>query len=143
MGEQLEAVMPPPVPAGAGTAGAYRPSGELLRARLAGLAATLEREAFLVVLLAIYVVGLTWNIPSQIASDTWMTFAYGREVVQHGLPSHDALTVWAHGRTWTDQQWLGQLILYGAYVVGGIRAALALHVLALAGSIGLAPVGAR
>src|SRR5207237_82828 len=100
--------------------------GGVVPARVARAAAVLEREAFLVVLLAIYVVGLTWNVPSQIASDTWMTLAYGREVVQHGLPSHDTLTVWAHGRTWTDQQWLGQLLFYGAYVLGGIRAWLAL-----------------
>ena len=143
MGEQLEAVMPPSVPVAPGPAAGYRPWDRIVPAPVARAAAVLEREAFLVVLLAIYVVGLTWNVPSQIASDTWMTLAYGREVVQHGLPSHDALTVWAHGRTWTDQQWLGQLLFYGAYVVGGIRAALALHVTALAGSIALAIVAAR
>jgi hypothetical protein len=72
-----------------------------------------------------------------------MTFAYGREVVQHGLPSHDVLTVWAHGRTWVDQPWLGQLAFYGAFAIGGIRAAFALHAVALAVSIGLAIVAAR
>jgi hypothetical protein len=143
MGERLEAVIPPSVPIAPGPAVGYRPWGRLVPARVARAAAVLEREAFLVVLLAIYVVGLTWNVPSQIASDTWMTLAYGREVVQHGLPSHDTLTVWAHGRTWTDQQWLGQLLFYGAYVLGGIRAALAIHVTALAASVALAIVAAR
>jgi hypothetical protein len=72
-----------------------------------------------------------------------MTLAYGREIVQHGLPSYDVLTVWAHGRDWVDQQWLGQLIVYGAYVLGGMRAAVALHVFTLAGAMSLALVAAR
>src|SRR5438105_2498441 len=143
MGEQLEAAVPAPVPVASGTAVGYPRSGEWLRPGLVRVAGRLEQEAFLVVLFAIYLVGLTWNVPSQIASDTWMTFAYGREVVQHGLPSHDVLTVWAHGRTWTDQQWLGQLAFYGAYVAGGVRAAFALHAAALAASVGLALVVAR
>ena len=143
MGEQFEAAVPAPVPVASGTAVGYPRSGEWLRPGLVRVAGRLEQEAFLVVLFAIYLVGLTWNVPSQIASDTWMTFAYGREVVQHGLPSHDVLTVWAHGRTWTDQQWLGQLAFYGAYVAGGVRAAFALHAAALAASVGLALAVAR
>jgi hypothetical protein len=111
--------------------------------RAAVLVGWLEREAFLVVLLALYLVGLTWNLPTQIASDTWMTFAYGREIVHHGLPSHDVMTVWAQGRTWVDQQWLGQLIMYGAFALGGIRAAVTLHVLAVGGAMALALVAAR
>src|SRR5205814_8454640 len=77
------------------------------------------------------------------ASDTWMTLLYGREVAHHGLPHHDALTIWAHGRTWVDQQWLGQLIYYGVYAIGGIRAMLALNALGLAAGTGVAIVAAR
>lgn len=143
MGEQLEAAVPTPVPVAPESAVGYPRPGETLRSGLARAVGLVEREAFLVVLFSIYVVGLTWDVPSQIASDTWMTLAYGREVVHHGLPSHDALTVWAHGRTWVDQQWLGQLTLYGAFVLGGIRAAFALHAAALAASVGLAILAAR
>ena len=143
MGERLEAAVPAPVPVAPGSAVGYARSGESLRAAFVRTVGRLEREAFLVVLFAIYVVGLTWNVPSQIASDTWMTFAYGREVVQHGLPTHDALTVWAHGREWVDQQWLGQLVLYGTFVLGGVRAAFALHAAALAAAVALALVAAR
>src|ERR671931_2654108 len=143
MGEQLEAAVPASVPvvprAGRGL---VRPL-DRFRGPAAAVVALLEREAFLVVLFAVYLVGLTYNLPSQVASDTWMTLTYGREIVQHGLPSHDALTVWAHGRTWTDQQWLGQLLFYGAYVLGGIRPALAIHVTALPGSLALAIVAPR
>jgi hypothetical protein len=111
--------------------------------RFGAVTARLEHEAFLIVLFAIYLVGITRSMPTQIASDTWMTLVYGREVAQHGLPSHDTLTVWAHGRTWVDQQWLGQLAYYGLYALGGIRAVLAANALALAAGAGLAIVAAR
>ncbi|HEX6701924.1 MAG TPA: hypothetical protein VF101_14450 [Gaiellaceae bacterium] len=121
----------------------YRPGAAVARARAAAVADWFGREAFLVVLFGIYVVSLTWHLPSHIASDTWMTFAYGSEIVHHGLPSHDTLTVWAHGRTWVDQQWLGQLTFYGAYVVGGVRGALALQTVFLGAAMALALVAAR
>src|SRR5436190_14543198 len=111
--------------------------------RFGAFAARLEHEAFLIVLFAIYLVGVTRSLPTQIASDTWMTLAYGREVAHHGLPSHDTLTVWAHGRTWIDQQWLGQLAYYAAYVIGGIRAVVVLNALGLAAGFGVALVAAR
>ena len=120
--------------------------GELRRiweGRLGALAARLEHEAFLIVLFAIYVVGITRSMPGQIQSDTWMTLAYGREVAQHGLPSHDTLTIWAHGRTWVDQQWLGQLVYYGLFSFGGMGAVLAVNALALSAGTGLAVVAAR
>ena len=104
MAEQLDAAVSAPIPVAPGTAIGFPRGGASIPARAAAVADWFGREAFLVVLFAIYVVGLTWNLPGHIASDTWMTFAYGREVVDHGLPHHDLLTVWAHGRTWIDQQ---------------------------------------
>ena len=138
MGEQLQATLQTTVPA-APRAGFGVPRSEAL----ATAVRFIEREAFLVVVATIYLVALTWDVPTQLASDTWMTLAYGREVVQHGLPSHDVLTVWTHGRTWVDQQWLGQLLFYGAYALGGLRAAVALHVLCVGSAFVLALTAAR
>jgi hypothetical protein len=144
MGEQLEAAVSAPVPVAPGTAiGFPREGSASLRARAAAVADWFGREAFLVVLFAIYVVGLTWSLPSHVASDTWMTLAFGREIVHHGLPHHDVLTVWAHGRTWVDQQWLGQLIFYGAYALAGVRGAMALQTVCLTAAMALAIVAAR
>jgi hypothetical protein len=143
MGEQLEAAVPASVPVAPRAGRSFARPLDRFRAPVAAVVAWLEREAFLVVLFAIYLVVLTFDLSSQVASDTWMTLTYGREVVRHGLPSHDALTVLAHGRTWIDQQWLGQLAYYGVYVLGGIRAALALNAFALASAVALAFVAAR
>src|SRR5919202_485513 len=144
MGEQLEAAVSAPVPVAPGQAiGFPREGGASVRARAVAVADWFGREAFLVVLFAIYVVGLTWSLPSHLASDTWMTFAFGREIVHHGLPHHDVLTVWAHGRTWVDQQWLGPLIFYGAYALAGIRGAIAVQTPCLTPAMALAVVAAR
>jgi hypothetical protein len=142
MGEPLEVAVQGPARA-APRVGLGSLRRERLGERLAPIAARLDHEAFLIVLFAIYLIGVTRSMPTQIASDTWMTLAYGREVAHHGLPSHDMLTVWAHGRIWVDQQWLGQLVYYGLFALGGIRAVLALNALALAAGIGLALLAAR
>src|SRR2546430_9267016 len=143
MAEQLDAAVSAPVPVSPGTAIGFPRGGASVPARASAVADWFGREAFLVVLFAIYVVGLTWNLPGHIASDTWMTFAYGREIVDHGLPHHALVTVWAQGRTWIDQQWLGQLVFYGAYALAGIRGAIAVQTLCLSAAMALAIVAAR
>jgi hypothetical protein len=61
--------------------------------------------------------------------DSWMTLVGGRLVATSGIPHHELLTLWAHGRTWIDQQWLAQLLFYRTYSLGGVRAVLALSAL--------------
>src|SRR5437764_14915466 len=101
MGEQLEAAVSAPVPVAPGTAiGFPREGGASLRARAAAVADWFGREAFLVVLFAIYVVGLTWSLPSHLASDTWMTFSFGREIFYHVQPHNYFINDCAHGRSW-------------------------------------------
>src|SRR3569623_3290150 len=66
--------------------------------------------------------------------DGWYAFLGGDVVGQHGLPSHDTLTVWGHGRRWVDQQWLAQLVYYGLYSLRGLRLALLAIAAIVAGS---------
>ena len=66
--------------------------------------------------------------------DGWYAFLGGDLIVHHGLPSHDTLTVWGHGRRWVDQQWLAQLAYYGLYALGGLRLALLANAGVVAGS---------
>lgn len=75
--------------------------------------------------------------------DGWMALVSGREIAQHGLPSHDALTVWALGRRWVDQQWLAQLIFYGLVRAGGIKLALFAHAALAVVGLALAAIAAR
>src|ERR687887_2461435 len=96
---------------------------------LAARFAWVTQETLLFPIVALYLVTLTAALPREVLSDTWFVILGGREVAHHGLPSHDALTVWAHGREWVDQQWLGQVVFYGLYAAGGIKLALFGHVL--------------
>src|SRR5690349_24756561 len=68
--------------------------------------------------------GLLVFLPSEMSPDGWYAFLGGDVIVHRGLPSHDTLTVWGHGRRWVDQQWLAQLVYYGLYALGGLRLAL-------------------
>jgi hypothetical protein len=92
---------------------------------------------------ALFFIGVAGNLPRELFQDTWMVILGGREIVDHGLPSHDTLTVWTQGREWVDQQWLAQLAFYGLYALGGIKLALALHVAGVAAAFTLAVVVAR
>lgn len=55
-----------------------------------------------------------------IVQDTWLALLAGRDIAEHGIPHHESLTVLAHGRRWTDQQWLAQLAMYGLDRAGGV-----------------------
>jgi hypothetical protein len=66
-------------------------------------------------------------------------------VAEHGLPlpSHDTLTIWAHGRTWVDQQWLAQYVLYELERLGGLQLVLLVHAALVTAGLGGAAVLAR
>jgi len=112
-----------------------------LRSRLARF---LEAEGTLVLVLCAFAIALLSRLWQGLAADGWMALVSGREVVQHGLPSHDNLTVWAQGRDWVDQQWLAQVALYGLNRLGGLRLAMLTHAfLAIGGLVGAAALARR
>src|SRR4051794_32726971 len=118
---------------------AVRPD-RLRRDRLVEL---LAREPFLILLVVLQAFILSVRLPDRLQSDTWLTLVAGRLVAKDGLPHHETLTVWSQGRTWIDQQWLGQLLMYWLHAVGGIRVLLLVHVAFLTASFALALVFAR
>ena len=103
----------------------------------------LGREAFPLTLVAFYAALLAALAPFELVGDSWLTLASGREVAQHGLPQHDQLMAFSHGVRWVDQQWLAQLVFYELTRLGGIQAAVWLHVALLAGAFALAVTAAR
>ena len=115
------------------------------RPRVAGTVARIAEEEFiLVVLLAAFaVIFLLVFPPFILVNDSWLNLVAGREIVENGLPSRDELTIYGHGSTWTDQQWLAQLTFYAAYQLGGhpLLAVLTCAVVVLA--FALAAAGAR
>jgi len=75
--------------------------------------------------LALLAVALVALLPALVVQDSWLALVAGREVAEHGLPHVDHLTALTAGHRWVDQQWLGQLVLYGAARAGGVGLAFA------------------
>lgn len=111
--------------------------------RAGRLGALLEENGTLIFLVAAFALTLVVHLRTSLAADGWMALLSGRIVAQHGLPSHDTLTIWAHGRTWVDQQWLAQLTLYGLQRLGGLRLVLLVHAALVTLGLGSAAVLAR
>jgi hypothetical protein len=107
------------------------------------LLARAEREVLPLLAASLYVFVVIWLAPFELVQDSWLALAAGREVAGSGPPARDALTVYTQGSTWVDQQWLAQLAFYGAYVAGGLKAALLFHVAFLAAALGAGIAAAR
>ena len=103
--------------------------------RVSRFAAALEENGLLVVALGAFAIVLVVVLRRGLGGDSWLALVSGRWIVQHGLPSHDTLTLWTHGRRWVDQQWLAQLALYGLWRLGGIKLAMLVHALLATGAL--------
>src|ERR1700756_3379454 len=105
--------------------------------------AFLEENGLVVIVLGAFAIVLLVALRKDLVVDGWMALVSGRWIAQHGLPSHDTLTVWTHGRRWTDQQWLAPLALYGVWRLGGIKLALLVHALLVTSGLAIAAIFAR
>jgi hypothetical protein len=104
----------------------------------------LETSPFPILLVSLVgIVLLSVFGPSLVVGDTWLTLMAGREVVEHGLPSTETITILGQGATWTDQQWLAQVLFYGAHGLAGMRAVVLLDVLLVLLALAFAAATAR
>ena len=97
----------------------------------------------MILLVGFAVVFLSVFPPSLLVNDSFLTLVAGREIVENGLPHHDALTVIGAGRTWTDQQWAAQVLAYGAYQLGGHPSLALAAGIFVVGAFVIAAAGAR
>jgi hypothetical protein len=113
-------------PAWKGAAGSRRTDldGGDVQPRIGRLAEAVDRNVFVVVVLAVVGVVRVGLFGLGIGSDTWYTLLGGRLVSESWLPHADRLTVLTQGREWVDEQWLAQLLLYGLWRAGGWPLAL-------------------
>ena len=126
------------------TAPSGRVPGDSPAPPLAALRAALETSPFPIFLVSLVgVVLLTVFAPSLVVGDTWLTLLAGREIVEHGLPRSEELTILGAGATWTDQQWLAQVVFYGAHALAGMRAVVVLDILLVLLALALAAGAAR
>lgn len=57
-----------------------------------------------------------------LSPDTYYDLYLGRHIVHHGIPRANVFTAASHGARWEDQQWLGHVVYYGAWAIGGYPA---------------------
>jgi hypothetical protein len=107
------------------------------------LGTTLSGDSLPVIVCAAFVGLLGLLVSRMIAADGWLALVSGRLIAHDGLPRHDTLAALTSGREWIDQQWLGQLAVYGVETIGGLRLLLALNVVFVAGAYIAAAVYAR
>ena len=126
-------------------AGAGSPVSDFSRTPARGsVRRILETSPFPILLVSLVgIVLLTVFGPSLVVGDTWLTLMAGREVVEHGLPSTETITLLGQGATWTDQQWLAQVVFYGAHGLAGMRAVVLLDVLLVLLALAFATATAR
>jgi hypothetical protein len=100
------------------------------------LARVLNEAPLIIACACVAILWLT-NLGVQVAADSWLNLLGGREILRHGIPHHDALAVFSHGRTWIDQQWLANLAYYGLYLGGGVGLAARANVLIFVATLAL------
>jgi hypothetical protein len=88
-------------------------------------------------LAALVFTGVAMTTSRLLLLDTYTDLSAGRLIAQHGIPRIETLTWAAHGKSWIDQQWLGQWLFYQAYRLGGYPAVGALSALSIAIAFGL------
>jgi hypothetical protein len=108
-----------------------------------GIADWAGRNGLVLLLVGLYAGALAAFGRAMVSVDSWLALVVGRLIAAHGLPTHDTLTVFSHGRRWVDQQWLAQVAFYELQRAGGIRLTVAAHVLLLVGSLAAATAVAR
>jgi hypothetical protein len=121
-----------------------RARGETRARRAVGrLWAWALEHALLFPIVALFLATSVASLPRELLSDSWFAIFGGHEIVHRGLPGHDTLAIWSHGRNWVDQQWLGQLAFYGLFAAGGVKLVLLTHALAVSSAFVLAIAFAR
>jgi hypothetical protein len=102
-----------------------------------------QRNVFVILVLAAGAALQIVMSRSAIISDAWYSLLGGRYVTSSGLPHHDKLTVFTHGREWVDQQWLGHLMMYALWSAGGWPLLILSIVVLYVSAVGLAAATAR
>jgi hypothetical protein len=102
-----------------------------------------ERDALSIVVIATWTSVLALTMPLLVVQDTFLALVDGRLIAKHGLPHVDTLTYWTLGRSWTDQQWGAQLVLYQLAHHGGLVLAAVAGIACVVAALVAAAVATR
>jgi len=70
---------------------------------------------------ALFVIALfTMAVRETLDPDMWWHLRTGEYILQNGIPAQDVFTFTASQNAWVTHEWLSQLIMWLAYLVGGL-----------------------
>jgi hypothetical protein len=107
------------------------------------LAAFLRDEGLLVAIAGVYGLIVLVRLSDELTQDSWFALVGGREIVHHGIPRIDHLTYLTSGHRWTNQPWLGELLLYAPAALGGVGLALVVHAILVTAAFAAALAAGR
>jgi hypothetical protein len=67
----------------------------------------------------------------------------GRDILAHGIPAHDIFTYTAAGFPWINHEWLSDVIIVGAYSIGGFAGVSAMFAAIWTGALAVASRSGR
>src|SRR5437588_7573767 len=95
---------------------------------------SLYQVGMIAVLGAVLLVGLA----PRIDPDLWWHLEAGRYIaLHHVVPTRDFLSFTAHGRPWTDHEWLAELLMYGLFRMGGLWGPIIFFAFVICATFGL------
>ncbi len=107
------------------------------------LVAWCEARALFIVAVSVVLILSLAGIPGHFVQDGWLALVAGRVIAEHGIPHHDYFTHMAYGVSWTDQQWLAQLIMYVVERAGGMQLLTVAYVFVTGGAFAAAIAASR
>jgi MFS family permease len=100
-------------------------------------AATPRRTYALIAAVALLMAAVMLCWDGVLDGDVYLQLASGRFIARHGLVATDPFPTVAHGDPWLNEQWLTELIFYGAARVVGITGLTVIYALLLGAPLAL------
>jgi hypothetical protein len=104
------------------------PSRTPVASRLRRAVAWVERERLSLAVPLLFGCLYLAIVRKLLSQDGYLALVAGRDIVHHGLPDFENLTLYAHGVRWVDQPWLAQIAMYGLTRIGGLPLLALVHV---------------
>ncbi len=80
-----------------------------------------------VLLVTLWACAVILRFESAVSGDTWFCLFFGRDILEHGLPHTNNVTVVAAGTWWIDAQWLSHISWNRIFSFGGFEVCMVLE----------------
>ena len=80
-----------------------------------------------ILLVALWACAVILRFESAVSGDTWFCLFFGRDILEHGLPHTNDVTVVAAGTWWIDAQWLAHVTWNRLFAAGGFPLCMVLE----------------